>query len=256
MSIENFRRKSPNSRKRMTGHMADSRRKKKFRLLREIGKRLAVWLIPPLYNSYMWLIYRTSKIAYSNLHEAWDATERGDNVLGGVWHGDAMLGPFLGRGRKTITMVARSDFGDVFAEILLKINFVPVRGGSGNRGMEALTEINEYISARKGIIAGIAADGSRGPYHKAQIGIVLMAKATGAAIYPAHFWSKRKWLMSTWDKMAIPLPFNQLYFAVADPIHVAPDADRDALENHRAALERSLNELAERSEEFFRKPEK
>lgn len=236
--------------------MTESRRKKKFRLLRDIGKRLAVWFVPPLFNTYIWIVYHTSKIAYSNLPRAWDAAERGDNVLGAVWHGDAMLGPFLGRGRKTITMVSRSDFGDVMAEILLRIHFVPVRGGSGNRGMEALTEMNEYISARKGVIAGIAVDGSRGPYHKAQIGIVLMAKATGAAIYPARFWSKRKLLMPTWDKMAFPLPFNQLFFAVADPIHVAPDADREALENHRAELERRLNELVERSENFFRNPKK
>ena len=223
-----------------------------MRLLRDIGKRLAIWFVPPLFNSYMWLIYRTSKIAYSDLHKAWDAAERGDNVLGAVWHGDAMLGPFLGRGRKTVTMVSKSDFGDVMAEILRKIHFVPVRGGSGNRGMEALSEINEYISARKGIIAGIAVDGSRGPYHKAQIGIVLMAKATGAAIYPARFWSKRKWLAPSWDKMALPLPFNQLFLAVGEAIHVAPDADTETLENHRAELELSLNELVERSEGFFR----
>ncbi len=236
--------------------MTESRRKKKFRLLRDIGKRLAVWLIPPVFNTYIWIVYHTSKITYSNLPNIWEAAERGDNVLGAVWHGDVMFGPFLGEGRGVVSMVARSDYGNVMAEIMRKLHFIPVRGGSGNRGMEALSEIIEYISARKGVIAGIAVDGSRGPYHKAQIGIVLMAKATGAAIYPVRLWSKRKLHMPTWDKMAFPLPFNQLFFAVADPIHVAPDADREALENHRAELERSLNELVERLENFFRNPKK
>ena len=233
--------------------MAKSRREKKFRLLRKIAKRLTVWLLPPVFNAYIRLVYHTSKVAHSDLPKIWEASDRGEDVLGAIWHGDAALGPFLGRGRGVVSMVARSDFGNLMAEIMRKLHFIPVRGGSGNHGMEALAEIIEYINARKGTVVGIAVDGSRGPRHKAQIGTALLAKATGAQIYPVRLWSKRKLIIPTWDKMAIHLPFNQLYFAVADPIHVAPDADREALENHRAELECSLNELVERSENFFRK---
>jgi len=46
------------------------------------------------------------------------------------------------------------------------------------------------------------------------------------------------------------LPFNRLVFVVGDPIHVSLDADRQTLEGHRAQLERSLNELALRAENF------
>ena len=232
--------------------MVESRRNKRFRRLRDIGKWLAVALIPPIYNSYMWLVYRTSKEVHSDLHKGFDVSNRGENVLGAAWHQDAILGPRLGKGRGVVTMLARSDFGNVFSPVLQKLGFVPVRGGSGNRGMEALAEIIEYINARKGVICGIAVDGSRGPARKAQIGIVLMARATGAPIYPVRLWAKRKLLAPTWDKTMIPLPFNQLAFFVGDPIRIAADADRQALEDHRADLERRLNELVERAEDFFR----
>ena len=119
--------------------------------------------------------------------------------------------------------------------------------------MEALSEIIEYINARKGVICGITVDGSRGPARKVQIGIVLMAKATGAPIYPARLNAKRKLFAPTWDKTTIPLPFNQLVFIVGEPIKVAPDAGAEELEEHRAELERRLNELVTRSENILHK---
>jgi lysophospholipid acyltransferase (LPLAT)-like uncharacterized protein len=233
--------------------MVESRRRKKFRRLRDFGKRLAVWLVPPLYNAYMWLVYNTSKEAYSNLHIVWEALDRGENILAAVWHQEAVLGPFLGRGRDIVTMVSRGDFGNVATEMIRRLHFIPVRGGSGDHGMEALGEIIEYINARKGVICGIAVDGSRGPARKVQIGIVLMAKATGAPIYPVRLNAKRKLFAPTWDKTTIPLPFNQLVFMVGEPIKVAPDAGSEELEGHRAELERRLNELVTRSENILRK---
>ena len=233
--------------------MVESRRKKKFRWLRDLGKRLAPILIPPVYKSYMWFIMRTSKQLYSDLPILWDALERGEKVFGAIWHQDAFLGPLLGQDRDVVVMVSRSDFGNVLAEVLQRLSYIPIRGGSGNRGMEALSEIIEYINTGKSLICGIAVDGSRGPAQKAQIGTVLMAKATGVPIYPVRLWAKRKLVAPSWDRMTIPLPFNQWVFLVGEPIHVPPDAGREALESYRAKLEDRLNELVERSKNCLRK---
>jgi lysophospholipid acyltransferase (LPLAT)-like uncharacterized protein len=199
----------------------------------------------------MWLVMRTSKQLHSDLPILWGALDRGEKVLGTVWHQDGFLGPLLGEGREVVVMVSRSDYGNVMAEVLRRLSYIPVRGGSGNRGMEALSEIIEYINTGKSVICGIAADGSRGPAQKAQIGTVLMAKATGVPIYPVRLWAKRKLVAPSWDRMTIPLPFNQLVFLVGDLIHVPPDADREALESYRAKLEDQLNKLVERSKNCF-----
>jgi lysophospholipid acyltransferase (LPLAT)-like uncharacterized protein len=230
-----------------------SRRKKRFVWLRNLGKRLAVWFVPPLYNYYMWLIYNTSREAYSDLSIIWNALERGENVLGAVWHQDAILGPFIGRGRDVITMVSFSSLGNVLTEIMRKCHFIPIRGGSSRGGKEALSEIIEYINARSGVVCGIAVDGSRGPARKAQIGMVLIAQATGAPIYPIRLWAKRKLFAPTWDRTCIPFPFNELVYMVGQPLHIPHDADRNSLEGYRADLEFRLNELAERAERFFEK---
>lgn len=232
--------------------MAKSRRKKKFRRLRDTGKRLSVWLLPLVYKLYLWFVCRTSKEIYSNLHMLWDASERGENILWAVWHQDAFFGPYVGRGHEVMTMVSKSDYGNVLSEIMRRVGFIPVRGGPKNYGKEALTEIIEYINARKGVICGLAVDGSRGPARKVQKGIVLMAQGTGVPIYPARVWAKRRLHAPTWDRTTIPLPFNQFVFLIGEPLSVSPDADKQALENYRAELERRLDELVERAESFFR----
>jgi lysophospholipid acyltransferase (LPLAT)-like uncharacterized protein len=200
----------------------------------------------------MWLIYNTSREAHSDLPVIWEALERGENVLGAVWHQDAILGPFLGRGRDVVTMVSLSSLGNVLTEIMRRCRFMPIRGGSSRGGKEALTEIIDYINARSSVVCGIAVDGSRGPARKAQIGIVLIAQETGAPIYPIRLWAKWKLFAPTWDKTCIPFPFNQLVYMVGEPLHVPRDADRIALEQCRVELERRLNELAERAERFFK----
>jgi lysophospholipid acyltransferase (LPLAT)-like uncharacterized protein len=233
--------------------MVESRRKKKFRWVRDLGKLLAPVLIPPIYNSYMWLVFYTSKKAYIGLPELWDMTSRGENVITAVWHQDAFIGTFVFRGRDVLTMVSKSDFGDILAEIMQKCHLIPVRGGSGNYGREALAEMIEYLEARRGVFCGIAVDGSRGPARQVQPGIVIMAQETGKPIYPMRVWARWRLFAPTWDRTLIPLPFNHLVCMVGEPIHISPDADRETLDAHREELKDSLDMLVERSENFFRK---
>lgn len=231
--------------------MARHKRKKKFKWARNLGKSFAVWSLPPLYSFYLWLVYRTSKEVYSDLPTLWEMSDRGESVIGAVWHQDAILGPFIGRGRDVVTMVSRSDFGDLLSRIMERCNFIPIRGGSSRGGKEALSEIIDYIKSHPGTICGIAVDGSRGPARKAQIGVLLMAKETGAPIYPVRLWAKRKLFAPTWDRTLIPFPFNRLVFVLGEPVRVPPDADRATIENLRSELERRLNELVERSEKML-----
>ena len=232
--------------------MARRARKKRFKWLRNLGKRLAVWVVPPLYNSYMWLVYHTSKKTYIEVPKLWRMIDRGENVLGAVWHQDAIISPFCFRGHDILTMVSHSSLGDVLMEIFRKCRFIAVRGGSSRGGKGALSEIIEYINTHKGVLCGFAVDGSRGPARKAQIGLLLISQATGTPVYPMRSWAKRKLFAPTWDRTLIPLPFNRLVFMLGDPIHVPAEADKNTLERLRAELEHRLDMLVEKSERFFK----
>jgi len=200
----------------------------------------------------MWLVYHTSKKTYIEVPKIWKMSDRGENVLGAVWHQDAIISPFCFRGRDILTMVSHSSLGDVLMEIFHKCHFIAVRGGSSRGGKEALSEIIEYLNTHTGVVCGFAVDGSRGPARRAQIGLLLISQATGAPVYPMRSWARRKLFAPTWDKTMIPLPFNRLVFMLGEPIHVPADADRGTLERLRAELEHRLNVLVEKTENFFK----
>jgi len=220
--------------------------------MKTAGKRLVVLLVPPLYNFYMWFVYHTSRKTFNELPKLWEMTAQGENVLGAVWHQDGFISPFCHRGHDILTMVSKSDLGDILTQIFRKCHFIPIRGGSSKGGKEALADVIHYINTHKGVLCGIAVDGSRGPARKAKIGMLLIAQATGAPIFPMRSWAKRKIFAPTWDRTLIPLPFNHLVFFLGEPIVVPPDSDVEYLEQLREELEQRLNALAERSEMFFR----
>lgn len=225
--------------------------KKKRKWMKTVGMRLVVLLVPPLYNSYMWLVYHTSRKTFNELPKLWDMIAAEENVLGAVWHQDGFISPFCHRGHDILTMVSKSDLGDILTQIFQKCHFIPIRGGSSKGGKEALAGVIDYMNTHEGVLCGIAVDGSRGPARQAKIGMLLIAQATGAPIFPMRSWAKRKLFAPTWDHTLIPLPFNHLVFFLGEPLLVPPDSDSDSLEQLRQELERRLNTLAERSETFF-----
>ena len=84
-----------------------------------------------------------------------------------------------------------------------------------------------------------------GPRMRAQSGIVVLARLSGAPIVPATYAVSRRKIASSWDRFVIALPFSRGLYLWGAPIHVARDADDDALETARMDLEISLNALTE-----------
>ncbi|RJP15316.1 MAG: DUF374 domain-containing protein [Candidatus Abyssobacteria bacterium SURF_5] len=233
--------------------MSDAqRKKKKYSWLRRLGQRAAVVIIPLLYNSYMWLVYHTSEILLDEMSSLWEATARGENMVAAVWHQDAIISPFCQRGHAVLVMVSRSRLGDVLTEIFRRCHFIAIRGGSSKGGREALGETIEYMKTHRGVLCGMAVDGSRGPARKAKMGTIKLAQAAGIPIYPLRAWAKRKVHAPTWDQTLIPFPFNKLAFFLGEPLVVPPDSGYEELEEFRRELERRLNELVSKSENFFR----
>jgi hypothetical protein len=227
--------------------------RKKYRWLKNIGNRCAVAIVPILYNSYMWVVYRTSRKTFHDVPALWERTDRGENLLAAVWHQDAFISPFCHRGHDILAMVSQSSMGNILSEILRKCHFIPVRGGSSKGGRGALAEVVEYLNTHTGVVCGMAVDGSRGPARRAKKGMLLIAQATGIPIYPMRSWAKWKILAPSWDKMLIPLPFNHLAFFLGEPLVVPEDVNADTVEQLRQELERRLNDLALQSEIFFPK---
>lgn len=232
--------------------MIKQRKMKKLNLLRRLAKLLAVWILSPLYKSYMWVVYHTSKRTEVEFSKLWEITARGENVLGAIWHQEAFISPFCHRAYNSHPMVSHGGPGNIATEVFRQCDVTAIAAGRPMGKESALDEIIKYMDTHTGVLCGVTVDGSRGPACRVNVGIMLIAQATGAPIYPVRSWAKRRILAPTWDRTMIPLPFNHLLFISGEPMHVPRSAGSVMLEILRTELERRLNELMEYSAEFFR----
>lgn len=219
--------------------------------LRGVPLKLVLWIGPLLYKSYVTLVYLTSKKSFQALKPLWERQTQGQTVLVAVWHKDAVTGPLVFRNRNFVTMVSMSRDGELFQRILNKVGYASVRGSSSRRGAEALKGMIDFLKRRPASICAIATDGPRGPARKVKKGIVLLAKHTGAPIFPVRFGAKNQILNKSWDETIIPLPFNRLVVLCGEPISVDASAGRNEIEAVRVEIENKLNEMSETIEAHF-----
>jgi lysophospholipid acyltransferase (LPLAT)-like uncharacterized protein len=56
--------------------------------------------------------------------------------------------------------------------------------------------------------------------------------------------------VNSWDRFQIPKPFTQVRVEIAQPIFVPPDSDETELKLKRDELQRSLDEICKRGDEW------
>jgi lysophospholipid acyltransferase (LPLAT)-like uncharacterized protein len=209
-------------------------------------------MFPPIYKLYMHFVFLTSKRVFYNYDSILKRKDQDISIIGAIWHQDVVLVPFTFRNYNVVTMVSRSDQGEIMALIVRRMGFIPVRGGSSMGGTAALTEVIDYIRTHEKIFFGLTVDGSRGPKYKVKKGIIVIAKESGVPIYPIRACAKRTVLLRTWDNTLVPLPFNVFAFFFGEPITVPSDADEKTIEAKRQELEDELLRLVERSDNHFK----
>ena len=76
-------------------------------------------------------------------------------------------------------------------------------------------------------------------------GALVIARETGKPIMLARLWYKRCIRLPSWDRLALPIPWNRIRIQLAGPYFVPPEArTRADLEVLRVRLETDLAQLA------------
>lgn len=206
-----------------------------------LGFRIAVWLVPRLFDWYLRFVDFTSRKTVEN--EAFDAFKTHNRTCLYVSFHQGLL-YFIQhfRNRGTVVMASRSKDGDVVTAILQRFGWRAVRGSSSKGGREALIEMVP-IFRDETACGGLVCDAPRGPYGDPKIGIVLLARDSGNPMTPAAFWTSRQLLGRNWDRTIIPLPFARIHFLFGEPIPVPPDASDGECERLRRMLGHRIMEL-------------
>src|SRR6185312_4545856 len=86
----------------------------------------------------------------------------------------------------------------------------------------------------------VTPDGPRGPRRHVHQGLAYLASRTGLPIVGAGMAFRDPFRAGSWDRFAVPKPFRAAACVVPEPVVVAPDADREALEAARREVERRM----------------
>ena len=179
--------------------------------------------------------------------EGFDEAERheGGKVYSG-WHGRTLIPALVFRNKRFTTIISHSRDGEMQNRIFTRFGFETIRGSTGRGGERALVESIRCL--KKGKTMAFPPDGPRGPSGVIQPGIMMMARKSGAALFPVGCSARRRWLAPAWDKYMIPLPFSKAVMIVGEPVVVPAGADDEEVERCRLELQDRMH-AAEREAE-------
>ena len=214
--------------------------------MRNAGKRLTLWLVPPI----AWLLMRATRLTMRLRHVGRGAVDglqaAGRPYIHAFWHGHLFLMPWSYTGRRIAIMISAHHDGELIARTMGLFGHESIRGSTTSGGASALKAALRAL--KEGADLGFTPDGPRGPRHRAQMGVIQAARLGGAPIVPVAFSASRKKVFGSWDGFEVPHPFSRGVFVYGDPIEVPRDAGQEEMESARLLLERRLQEAALKAE--------
>lgn len=163
-------------------------------------------------------------------------------ALGALWHRSVFAAAYQFRDRNAVVIVSRSRDGDWIEALLSRLGYAPSPRGSSSRGGAGALRQQIRIAQETGVGA-LLCDGPRGPAGVAKPGVLLLARACQAPLWPVAFAARPALRLGSWDRMLLPLPFARVLCAYGAPIVVPRHARADELEAFRVQLDEALHRL-------------
>ena len=223
--------------------------------------RFAALVVPWLYLAYMRLVWATSRVEPHDFPRLHDIIVQYNGAVGLLWHEEVMTVAYGYKhlGFRPHTLASVGEAGEVITRMLLRCGFVVFRGGSttgrSRRREGVLQDMIDHMRTTDRVIYGLTVDGSKGPPYRIKTGGIVIARECGKPVNLARTWYKRCLRLPTWDRMAVPLPFNVIGYYLRGPYMVPPSAHTEAgLDAFRLQLENDLVDLAAHSYDDMGQP--
>jgi len=216
--------------------------------------KLAAAIVPPLYMAYMRLVWATSRVDSGNFHRLKEIVAQHNGAVALLWHEEISTVAFgyarAGLSPHTLASVGQS--GEVIARLLARCGFVVFRGGStthrSRRRLGILRTMITHMRTTDLVLYGLTVDGSKGPPYRLKTGGVIIARECHKPVALVRTWYKRYLRLPTWDRMALPLPFNVIKYYLKGPYFVPEGEGAEAgFEPFCKQLEDDLIDLAAQS---------
>jgi lysophospholipid acyltransferase (LPLAT)-like uncharacterized protein len=135
--------------------------------------------------------------------------------------------------------------GELITQVVRRLGFGVVRGSTTRGGARALREMAYRVD--RGHLC-VTPDGPKGPRRHVHQGLAYLSSRTGLPVVGAGMAFANPWRARSWDRFAVPRPFQAAACVTPAPLLVPPDADRDTIENCRREIERRMLEATREAE--------
>ncbi|MDG1957279.1 MAG: lysophospholipid acyltransferase family protein [Candidatus Binatia bacterium] len=212
-------------------------------------ERAFVWMGGLLIFLVLQFLRWTTRSSFEGEEELFSRFASEEPVILAFWHGRLAMMPFAYRGRGACIMNSRHRDGALVSRAIERLG-IEVVHGSSTRG---------WVGGLKGLLAAhergldivVVPDGPKGPRCKAKPGILQLARATGAPIYPVGYSATSFGFLSrSWDRLLLPKPLSHVHYVAGDCVRVPAAASAAEMEEARRLLEARLVGVAARADEL------
>jgi len=187
-------------------------------LRKQLFRRMAVWIFPPIIYILMWFIYLTNRKYWHFNGKFPDSS-----AVIAFWHGELLMAPFvygkLGTKREISVMISDHFDGEIISRVIGLFGMKSIRGSSRKGAAKALIAALKSVRD-KGENIGITPDGPKGPRHTVSDGTVVIAQKSSIPVIIINCHPRSFWQASSWDKFTLPKPFGSIDFYISEPIYV------------------------------------
>ena len=209
---------------------------RRFTLRQRIVLRIIIglgyWLIR--------LIGPTLRVCISREEGAQETLEQRP-LIGSFWHSCIIPATYICRGRGVRVMSSNSYDGEYMGRIIRKFGFVAVKGSSSRNAVRALLGLRRALA--EGWTVAFTLDGPRGPRHKVKPGPVALGRSSGVPLTMFHAAVDKAWVLNSWDRMMIPMPFSRVLVRFGKMIRVPDGATDEDLDRYTAELQAALDRV-------------
>ncbi len=210
-------------------------------------------LVGSLAARYIKLVGATSRLIYEGEVD-YATLDLSEPLIITMWHGQHILLPVVRRkDHVVVALISRHRDGDLNAIAAEKLGIETVRGSAAREQSKVIERggISGFLKLRTALKEGktvsMTADLSKTVARRAGSGIIQLARAAGVPIAPVALATSNRLTISSWDRTSVNLPFGRMAMVAGDFIRVPADADDQAIDDWRLALEKELNRITERA---------
>jgi lysophospholipid acyltransferase (LPLAT)-like uncharacterized protein len=143
------------------------------------------------------------------------------------------------RPRRALTFISRSRDGEFMSDVAAHFGITAARGSSSKHGTSAaLAAVHAANDEKLDLV--ITPDGPRGPRYQIQPGIIRLAQTTGRPIVTVTTRLSWKWVLNSWDRFQVPLPFSACKLVTGPPVIVPENATDEELQAIKTRLAESM----------------